>query len=260
MQLAYINLLRSVAVIVVVFFHIYALFWQKGIYGLADDCNPWYIMIRCGFITVAIPLYFCLAGYCFAWSFKQGHYQGINEVIKKKAKRLLLPFFVFSAVMIVISDGTISIGHVLRGNLAHLWFLPSLFWCFVFGYILLRYTEAHPLVCIPFWLLTSLFPMTDIVVPRIFGLQGTYDYLCWFVLGLLLNTYNPRLSAWFRWCPRLYLMMVVWPVMLTISPIEYGDTQSLLMLLATAAMITAVCLINKSGIYLTRWGGGNWKV
>ena len=114
---------------------------------------------------------------------------------------------------------------------------------------------AHPLVCIPFWLLTSLFPMTDIVVPRIFGLQGTYDYLCWFVLGLLLNTYNPRLSAWFRWCPRLYLMMVVWPVMLTISPIEYGDTQSLLMLLATAAMITAVCLINKSGIYLTRWGG-----
>lgn len=48
MQLAYINLLRSVAVIVVVFFHIYALFWQKGIYGLADDCNPWYIMIRCG--------------------------------------------------------------------------------------------------------------------------------------------------------------------------------------------------------------------
>lgn len=105
-----------------------------------------------------------------------------------------------------------------------------------------------------FWLLTSLFPMTDIIVPRIFGLQGTYGYLCWFVLGLLLNTYYSRLSTWFKCSHRLYLMLVVWPVMLTIAPIEYGDTQSLLMLLATMAMITAVCLINKTGIYLTKWG------
>lgn len=76
--------------------------------------------------------------FCYQLQFKK---LSLFSIIKKKAHRLLLPSIVFGILYFVLflrtGDVTWSffVYNILSGS-GHLWFLPMLFWCFIFGYII----------------------------------------------------------------------------------------------------------------------------
>lgn len=252
-----VSVVRAFSAIVVVFFHCYAMFFDKGVFGPADDGNPWYVAIRCGLITVAMPMFFFLSGYCFTWSaVKKGHYTSFAELMRKKSLRLVLPYFVWSVVMMLATGGPIRFGDLVRGNNDHLWFLPSLLWCFVFGYVLLR-RATNVYIWLFCLLLAFALTMSGIVLPRVFGLSAASRYLCWFVAGQLFCLHYDRFSALLRdRLPVLLLMMAAWVVMLVVAPVAYGATQTVWSLLSVSAvLVSSVFLADRTPALMADWGG-----
>ncbi|EOJ9894194.1 acyltransferase family protein [Escherichia coli] len=87
-----------------------------------------------------MPLFMCIAGFLFVEKDKV-----INELVKK-AKLLLVPFFSWSVVSYFLMNGSGSnldgltkhITSVIANPALGLWFLPTLFVCFLVFYILPR--------------------------------------------------------------------------------------------------------------------------
>ncbi len=256
MRLDSINFIRACCAIVVVFFHVYAQFFKAGVFGAEEDGNLWYVAIRCGLITVAMPMFFFLSGYCFTWSaVKKGHYSSFTELLRRKSIRLLVPYFVWSVVMMLACGGAINVGDLMRGINAHMWFLPSLFWCFLFGYVLLcrAKTVYHWLICL---LLAFAFTMSGIVCPRVFGLLGASGYLCWFIMGQMFCMHYDKFSVLRDRVPVLLLMLVPWVVMTVLSPAKYGGVQTVWSLLTVAlVLVSSVFLADKVPVFMTKVGG-----
>lgn len=266
MRLDTINFIRACCAIVVVFFHVYVHFFKNGVFGAEEDGNLWYVAIWCGPITVAMPMFFFLSGYCFTWSaVKKGHYNSFTELLRKKSLRLLVPYFVWSVVMMLSCGGAINVGYLVRGINTHLWFLPSLFWCFLFGYVLLRRatTVYHWLICL---LLAFAFMMSGIVCPRVFGLLGASGYLCWFIAGQMFCMHYDKFSVLRGRVPVLLLMLVPWVVMTVLSPARYEGAQTFWSLLTVAlVLVSSVFLADKVSPFMTKVGGGSrayelWRV
>ena len=63
-----------------------------------------------------------------------------HSCVIKKAKRILLPCFIFGIIYYVLffdlTESPIIIVYKILNGCGHLWFLPMIFWCFVFTYLL----------------------------------------------------------------------------------------------------------------------------
>ena len=70
--------------------------------------------------------------------------------VLKKIKRLLLPCFLFGIVYYVLfydlSASPISIIYRILNGCGHLWFLPMIFWCFVFTFIIIIKLPPPPFI------------------------------------------------------------------------------------------------------------------
>lgn len=100
-SLFYISFLRVFAVLVVVFFHCYQMLYSGHIGPVKDLYHEtYYTIVQCGLIQIAMPLFTVISGYLFGYLYEKGKYHGFIELLKKKALRLLLPYFVFSLAMI----------------------------------------------------------------------------------------------------------------------------------------------------------------
>jgi fucose 4-O-acetylase-like acetyltransferase len=80
-----------------------------------------------------------ISGYVFGFQVRQKGAQllSMNAIVRSKLKRLLLPSIVFSIIYLLIfglKDGE-SIAQacysIIDGR-GHMWFLPMLFWCFIY--------------------------------------------------------------------------------------------------------------------------------
>ena len=83
-----------------------------------------------------------IAGYVYSYqvlSLKRD--ESLGKIVTKKFKRLILPSLFFSLIYFFMfydySGYTIWSGAVkILSGAGHMWFLPMLFWCFVFGKLL----------------------------------------------------------------------------------------------------------------------------
>ena len=97
MKLTYISILRSLSILVVVFFHVYQYMYVPAHFPetvqMYHDAYFWFN--QCVGINIAMPMFTLIAGFLFSYFYDKGKYQEFVPLIKKKAMRLLLPFFVF---------------------------------------------------------------------------------------------------------------------------------------------------------------------
>lgn len=150
-----------------------------------------------------MPLFFFISGYLFAY--KKGlKGKQYGNFIKKKAWRLLLPYFVFNIIFLfpkllvsnfIVDKVEISLGYFLsilltpRLNVwGHLWFLFALFILFVFAplwdFIIKKNKKIIWIITFILLLLFNLFPInTDVLAIR----DLCKDTL-FFVLGMFLAT------------------------------------------------------------------------
>lgn len=147
-----------------------------------------------------MPLFFFLSGAVFAikpiesWTFE--------SVLIKKFIRLLVPYFLvftlFSTPLRTLSGfySVSALPNVIMSGLntpltssGHLWFLPTLFWCFVIFYPLAKYLKDKYflilLICMLLMGVADKIPSINIPL-----WCNAFSYIFWFGLGYVFHHYR----------------------------------------------------------------------
>lgn len=177
-------LLRPLAILLVCVYHAFIIF--RGNWALPEGvvdvpCYRWIADFSYSFM---LQLFVLLSGYVFAFQIiEKGRDCSFSALVISKGKRLLIPGIIFSALYICLFGprGWDIIWFLLNGA-GHLWFLPMLFWCFVFTWLLLKTPIKDELkigVCVLFYF------GSIINIP--FGISEAFNYLLFFYLGFFLK-------------------------------------------------------------------------
>lgn len=197
-RLHYIAVLRVIATLVVVAFHTYGYMYADHFPGSKENYHAlYYIVNQCVFINVAMPLFTAIAGFLFAWLYQQGKYQDDWRMLRKKALRLLLPFFVFGTLMMATTGVPFRPWLLYKGSIAHLWYLTALFWCFAVGGVTQRCFRQWWQYGGVFVLLLFANGIAD-HIPRLLGIQYIFRYYEWFLLGQLLAIYHKPICEFIK--------------------------------------------------------------
>lgn len=130
-------LIRSFAIILVVAFHAYYMMMVPA--HFPDSMNVYrdlYYNINCLILKFRMPLYIFISGYLFSHlENERGKYKTFKNLLFNKFKRLILPYFVFSTLM-MLTTHDFHMSAYWQLSYSHLWFVTMLFWCFIFTRLL----------------------------------------------------------------------------------------------------------------------------
>lgn len=121
-RIEYIDQLKGLAIILVVMGHIA----DKSMLISMTPFNEFYHSIN-------MPLFMFLSGIFAYKSFKDWNLNEAMNFLKKKALRILFPFFVIGGIYSLMFCGNLT--DVYLGVNSGYWFLPALFYCMLFGLI-----------------------------------------------------------------------------------------------------------------------------
>lgn len=183
-RLFYIDVLRVVCVFLLVADHAFAPYsnvWP-ALEGTESIPAYWWIGRFC--CSFMLPLWFFISGYLWGvQEEKKGGANTLRKLVKNKAKRLLLPCYVFG-LLSVLCTGNIETLLSAKGlftflsGVDHLWFLPVLFWIFLMSWALNR-SGINDLAQIIGLFVLSIVAWNVMAL----GLGGALHYLLFFQLG-----------------------------------------------------------------------------
>lgn len=177
-------IIRLILIILLVFYHAFAIFsgaWTP-IDGFPEiEIYWWMDKLSYAFL---LEMFVFISGYVFGYQVKtkgQVKLQAKN-LFYSKFKRLIIPSMVFSLLYILLLknikqpfDKTLY--EILNG-VAHMWFLPMLFWCFA-GVWLIERIKMRTQIVVPVLLIVSI--CSFILFP--FQLNKAMYYMLFFYLG-----------------------------------------------------------------------------
>lgn len=198
-KLDHIVLLRSIAIILVVFGHATRSMFVPNPHMYSPVFTPWWeTNIRSYIYSFHMPLFFWISGFVFYYSsMHRSKVKSIFPQIVGKVKRLVVPMYTVS--FFVLLPTIILFGHVndsllqqvklfvLAANNDHLWFLKSLFLIFVIVIPLASVLDANSklLFSLPFiWGVLYLL--------KIPYLESPIKYLPFFIIGFYWCKYEHK--------------------------------------------------------------------
>lgn len=137
-----VDYLRTISVLLLVLDHTFIIYtggWKlpTGI----QDVNV-YFWLGNFFMCIMLPLYVFVSGYTYSNQITEAQKcQSLKKMIIRKFKRLMLPCWIFSLLHIIIFaefdriNSLSGVVQLLLTGVAHLWFLPMLFYCFIIAHI-----------------------------------------------------------------------------------------------------------------------------
>ena len=180
-----INILRCLVLLCLLVYHSTAFFigaWQAPFPYEEGTVSLIYTWVARFSYAIMLEMFTFVSGYLFA--FQIGGYT-LWSLVKKKFKRLVIPALVWGCVYGVllrrlsISSGWQGFSDLLTG-VGHLWYLPMLFWCFIFTFLLIRLVKSPSLVLGTCLLLCVL---SRLLVCPFGGFGAALKYLLYFLLG-----------------------------------------------------------------------------
>ncbi|WP_420485533.1 acyltransferase family protein [Flagellimonas marinaquae] len=196
-----IDFLRVFGISIVVLRHAFAPFtgsWDVGkLYGFNEVAS----IIGSYISTISMPLFVFISGFLFSYLRNYlNKYQTYPILIKKKTRRLLIPYLVLSPLYIYSFLDYISffdfIKYIWSGP-GHLWFLPMIFILFLIFYPLESFLKTN-IIRGSFLLLFlfSLGPITHYIgLP---ALAKVFKYIPFFYLGYMFYLKNDVISKYLR--------------------------------------------------------------
>lgn len=190
-------LIRFIVVVLLLLCHSFAIYsgsWQplKG-----HEAIPAYFWIGRGIPSAMLQTFVFISGYILGLQIAKNKFNYSITFLYKKFKRLIIPSVIFSAIWALLynpptKDTFVSI--LQNIGIAHLWFLPMLFWCFVSTGIL-KYVKVNQLV-----LLVFMFAIFFHFFYLPFRLNSFFQYAFYFYLGIYIyNNKNLILSRYCNW-------------------------------------------------------------
>jgi surface polysaccharide O-acyltransferase-like enzyme len=219
-----ISMLRAIAIIIVVAFHIYGMTYQGNHFcqEMKDSYAAiYFIPLNVIGINLAMPLFTFISGYLFQFLLEKGKYATWKNLIFKKTKRIFLPFYVWTVIMMITTNSCNSQA-LIRGGYWHLWYLPMLFWCFVTGYLLKKWSHnvcASAMILVGFFLLLFF----DKFLPLILGLYNLTKWYCWFALGIYCFVWRHIISSALGKYGLNYFLIGIFILVNCFFPTVYGE-------------------------------------
>lgn len=184
--------IRLLLMLLVVLYHAFcpaAGIW-KPIDGM-DDSPVAYWWIAKFSSSFVMETFVFISGYLFGYqmSKKSAMQFSMSAVVKRKAKRLVIPSIIFSVLYLITInnayDSATGVAYGILNGVGHMWFLPMLFWCFVFTSIAIKF-NAKPEWVFALLIVLSLFSF----VPLPFRISSAFYYMLFFYVGYWLKRYE----------------------------------------------------------------------
>ena len=223
-------IIRSFAIIMVVFFHAYGMMYWGHFPNSQDVYEGLYYGINQYVLNFRMPLFIFISGYLFSYLERErGKYPTLRSLVNNKFQRLIIPYFVF-ATLYMLSNHCFDVKELLLGGCAHLWFITMLFWCFVIVRLVSKILHNDRLSTNLIVLaLSFILSFHDLNISIIMGLSSSLRWLFWFYLGYVLSPYRDSLYAFMdkrRYIPVACFSIYIIELLYTFGNVETADARS----------------------------------
>lgn len=217
--------IRSIAIVMVVAYHAYGMmYWDGHFPEMAEKYKDLYLIINQYVLNFRMPLFLFISGFLFSFlESEKSKYPTFTALVKNKFKRLIIPYLIFTTIYMLTTGMGFNLKILLSGWLAHLWFIATLFWCFIFTRlsVLIPYGRTLWFKCA---LLTIsfilLFP--DLPIIGFLGIQELPEWFFWFYLGYVISPHREQLfrylnkrKVWLFVLTAVYTLGLVYTTTLT---------------------------------------------
>lgn len=125
-----------------------------------------------------------ISGYVYGFQSVTRGRKGFSEILRTKFKRLIIPSVLFSIAYLVcyqpLQFSNIQVVYEVFNGVAHMWFLPMLFWCFVIMTVIEPYLDR----CFGLIVILSIALALFSFLPFPFRLNNSFYYFPFFLIGL----------------------------------------------------------------------------
>lgn len=177
-----ISIIRLILILCIVIGHSFAPFSGGSWHSICEGEIAIYMWINPFFISFQLGAFVLISGYLYKHTSLSS--VGWRSFVWKKFERLMIPGILFSLIYLYLfADKPIGIGKFIVNILSgagHLWFLPMLFWCFIFTFFIGKLNCSKRSVII-FLCILALLPL-----PVPLGIGNAFHYLIYFYLGIVL--------------------------------------------------------------------------
>lgn len=191
--------IRLFLIVMLVFYHAFAIF--SGAWGALDGYPEIYVYDMMDKLSYACLLetFVFISGYIFGG---QVRWKGTATVLKpqnifwKKFKRLIIPSMLFSVLYLLtlgdLSKSFLTLAYEVLCGVGHMWFLPMLFWCFIYVYLIEKYISK--------WIVLLLFVMMFVsLIPLPLRINTAMYYFIFFYTGYYIQKndlhFNGKMSV-----------------------------------------------------------------
>lgn len=224
MQRSSYTLLKAMAIPLVVLGHICLMYSQYGAFQPLVGSDPLQILSTLIY-SFHMPVFFMISGCVYGYGLQQGKYRAPGSFLRKKARRLLIPYFLFGFLTVVpvvyfckleeLSVWQACVRNILLvSNPRHLWYVFVLFLIFAVAAALRPLTQKCPLV--PFLLSVAVYFIAEPFIPQkiagianVFQLTNLLRNMIFFFFGIFLNS---RFSDIRKWVCRLRFLWLLLPI------------------------------------------------
>lgn len=116
------SILRPAAMLMIVLYH--CILTQTDVWHDSSLWTRGYQHIATFLVEFSLPTFFFISGFLFRISYL--HSSIFYSFILKKVRRLLIPYLLWSILVIVLQYGEYGLLDVFTGNMRHLWYLHNL--------------------------------------------------------------------------------------------------------------------------------------
>ncbi len=209
-KLNYISLLRVVAMLMVVYYHVICPYSMWRVPEGAGFYLPVYVGIATALRNIHMPIFFLIAGYLFGYKRIRGGYADARGFLLGKAERVLVPYVTVGLLVLVLRQGHLS--SFFKGNICHLWFLVTIFECYAVGKLVDFVLWEKPRIKAGVFVASCMAMM----LARIFGfplggtfIEGFYFYLAGMLIASLGKACLEKHRKAFVWLAAVSLALVV---------------------------------------------------
>lgn len=183
-----IELLRVICLIIVTLFHTVSRYDNPDIITELPEIFRWIIR---QLIWIAVPMFLFISVFLFSGQINNNRFTSCRDLIVNKFQRLLIPYICFTC-LIMLSSGFFDYTQLFKGNFWHLWFLPTLFCCFVVYFFIFNYINKcrRKNRFIESLIFIISFACCTISIPEKFcfmGIDGLIKWGVYFVLGIIIK-------------------------------------------------------------------------
>lgn len=148
-----VSFIRPILIIILVLYHAFAPWCGAWKAPESLEPNEVYWWVGKTAYSFMLPMFVFISGY--VWAYQREillKKETLKSLVTKKFKRLYIPSLIFGVAYLLIFDFEKLIGggnqlgasllRVISGY-AHMWFLPMLFWIFIFTYLILQIKKRY---------------------------------------------------------------------------------------------------------------------